>query len=91
MDVERIRRDFPILETGIIYLDNAASSLTPEPVLEKMLEYYHQYRANVERGVHRLSQRASEEYEEAHRKVARFIGAESWRNVVFTRNTSESI
>ena len=91
MDVERIRGDFPILRSGVIYLDNAASSLTPEPVLEKMLEYYHEYRANVERGVHRLSQRASEEYEEAHRKVADFIGAESWRSIVFTRNTSESI
>ena len=91
MDVERIRVDFPILGSGIIYLDNAASSLTPEPVLEKMLEYYHEYRANVERGVHRLSQRASEEYEEAHRKVAGFIGAKSWRSIIFTRNTSESI
>ncbi len=91
MDVEKIREDFPILRTGIIYLDNAASSLTPEQVLEKMLEYYHEYRANVERGVHRLSQRASEEYEKAHRKVADFIGAKSWRSIVFTRNTSESI
>jgi len=91
LDVERIRGDFPILGSGIIYLDNAASSLTPEPVLEKMLEYYHEYRANVERGVHRLSQRASEEYEEAHRKVADFIGAKSWRSIIFTRNTSESI
>ena len=91
MDVEKIREDFPILRTGIIYLDNAASSLTPEQVLEKMLEYYHEYRANVERGVHHLSQRASEEYEKAHRKVADFIGAKSWRSIVFTRNTSESI
>jgi len=91
LDVEKIREDFPILRTGIIYLDNAASSLTPEQVLEKMLEYYHEYRANVERGVHRLSQRASEEYEKAHRKVADFIGAKSWRSIVFTRNTSESI
>ena len=89
--MNRIRGDFPILGSGIIYLDNAASSLTPEPVLGKMLEYYHEYRANVERGVHRLSQRASEEYEEAHRKVADFIGAKSWRSIIFTRNTSESI
>ncbi|HJX24232.1 MAG TPA: aminotransferase class V-fold PLP-dependent enzyme [Candidatus Bathyarchaeia archaeon] len=67
MDVQKIRKDFPILETGVIYLDNTASSLTPEPVLEKMNEYYHQYRANVGRAVHRLSQRASEEYEGARR------------------------
>ncbi len=91
LDVEAVRRDFPILRGGIIYLDNAASSLTPEPVLAKMLEYYREYRANVERGVHRLSQKASVEYEEAHRKVARFIGARSWRNIIFTRNTSEGI
>jgi cysteine desulfurase/selenocysteine lyase len=91
LDVEAIRGDFPLLEGGIIYLDNAASSLTPEPVLAKMLEYYRRYRANVERGVHRLSQKASVEYEEAHRKVARFIGAQSWRNIIFTRNTSEGI
>jgi len=91
MDVERIRRDFPILDTGIIYLDSAASSLTPEPVLDGMMEFYHEYRANVERGVHQLSQRASEEYEKARIKVSGLINARSEREVVMTKNTSEGI
>lgn len=90
-DVDRVREDFPILKTGIIYLDSTASSLTPEPVLNKMMEYYHEYRANVERGIYRLSQRASEEYENAHRKVASFINAKSDSEIVMTKNTTEGI
>jgi len=91
LNVKELRKDFPILETGVIYLDNTASSLTPEPVLQKMLEFYRQYRANVERGVHRLSQKASEEYERAHAKVADFINARSDSEIVMTRNTTEGI
>ena len=91
LDVGRVRRDFPILRRGIIYLDNAASSLTPEPVLEKMLEFYREYRANIARGVHRLSQRASEEYESSRRKVAKFINASAPFEVVMTRNATEGI
>ncbi|MFQ6065142.1 MAG: aminotransferase class V-fold PLP-dependent enzyme [Candidatus Bathyarchaeia archaeon] len=90
-NVEKLRKDFPILKTGIVYLDSAASSLTPEPVLEKMFEFYHEYRANVERGVHRLSQRASEEYEGVHSRVADFIDARSDSEIVMTRNTTEGI
>ena len=91
LDVERIRRDFPILRTGVIYMDSAASSLTPEPVLDKMMEFYHRYRANVDRGIHQLSQKASEEYELAHRKVAKFLNAESEEEIVITRNTTEGL
>jgi cysteine desulfurase / selenocysteine lyase len=89
LDVQKVRKDFPILSTGIIYLDNTASSLTPEPILEKMNEYYHEYRANVERAVHRLSQKASEEYEAAHSKVATFINARSDKDIIMTKNTTE--
>lgn len=89
--VAKIRADFPILRSGVIYMDSAASSLTPEPVLNKMMEYYHEYRANIERGVHRLSQRASEEYDAAHEKVARFINADSPNEIVLTRNTTEGL
>ena len=88
-DVQKIRKDFPILNTGIIYLDNTASSLTPEPVIDKMNEYYHDYRANVERGVHRLSQKASEEYEGARSKVANFVNARSDKDIIMTKNTTE--
>jgi len=89
LNVSEIRKDFPILKTGIVYLDSTASSLTPDPVLERMLEYYREYRANVERGVHRLSIKASEEYEGARKKVAEFINAKSTSEVIMTRNTTE--
>jgi cysteine desulfurase/selenocysteine lyase len=89
--VRELRKDFPILETGVIYLDSTASSLTPEPVLQKMLEFYRQYRANVERGIHRLSQKASEEYERVHAKVADFINARSDSEIVMVQNTTDGI
>ncbi len=91
LNVNEVRTDFPILKTGITYLDSAASSLTPEPVLTRMLEFYRDYRANVERGVHRLSTRASEEYESARKKVADFINAKSTSEIIMTRNTTEGI
>jgi cysteine desulfurase/selenocysteine lyase len=91
LDVNEARKDFSILKTGIIYLDSTASSLTPEPVLERMLEFYRDYRANVERGVHRLSTRASEEYEGARKKVVDFINAKSTSEIIMTRNTTEGI
>jgi len=91
LNVEKIRQDFPILKKGIIYFDSTSSSLTPEPVLRKMLEFYHEYRANVDRGVHRLSQKASEEYEKAHAKVADFLNAKSQSEVIITKNTTEGI
>jgi cysteine desulfurase/selenocysteine lyase len=91
LDVDKIRMEYPILQSGVIYMDSAASSLTPEPVLDKMTEFYHQYRANIDRGIHRLSQRASEEYVLAHEKVARFLNARSDEEVVITRNTTEGL
>jgi cysteine desulfurase/selenocysteine lyase len=84
-----IRADFPIL-SEVCYLDSAATSLSPEPVLAAMLEFEHTYRANVGRGVHRLAQVASQKYWDAHRKVRSFIGAETGE-LVFTRNTTEAI
>lgn len=91
MNVKEIRGDFPILEKGVSYLDNAASSLTPEQVVLKEMEFYREYRANVERGVHRFSQEASEEYEGAHGIVADFIGAPSADSVAMLRNTTEGL
>ncbi|MDI6886271.1 MAG: cysteine desulfurase [archaeon] len=85
----KIRADFPILK-DIIYMDNAATSLTPEPVLEAVLSYYREYNANVGRGVHRLAQFASQRYKDAHRKVAEFIDAKEGE-VIFTKNTTEAI
>ena len=89
MNLEKIRSDFPILK-DVIYMDSASTSLTPEPVLETMLKYYREYNANVGRGVHRLSQMAQQRYNDAHKKVASFIGAKEG-DLIFTRNTTESI
>jgi len=90
MNIEDIRNDFVILNTGVIYMDNAATSLTPEPVLDAVMDYYRNYKANVGRGVHRLTCVASQKYEEAHRRVAKFIGA-SPQEIIFTKNTTEGI
>ncbi len=96
LDIERIRADFPILErefdgTQLVYLDNAATTQTPEPVVETITEYYRKYNANVHRGIHQLSQEASIAYEEAHDRVAEFIGAAGREEIVFTKNTTESV
>lgn len=87
--VERIRGDFPILG-DIVYLDNAATSFSPEAVVGAMVEFEHRYRANVGRGVHRLTQIASQRYWHAHEKVAAFIGGKDGITV-FTKNTTEVI
>ena len=84
-----IRADFPVL-SEVIYLDSAATSLSPGPVLEAMLEYEHVYRANTGRGVHRLAQIATQKYWDAREKAKRFIGARGGE-LVFTRNTTEAV
>jgi cysteine desulfurase/selenocysteine lyase len=84
-----IRADFPVL-SEVIYLDSAATSLSPEPVLAAMLEYEHVFRANTGRGVHRLAQIATQKFWDARQKVRRFIGAEGGE-LVFTRNTTEAL
>ncbi|MFH1420514.1 MAG: cysteine desulfurase [Candidatus Aenigmatarchaeota archaeon] len=90
LNVSKVRQDFTILNNGVIYLDNAATALTPKQVVEKEKEYYDEYNANIHRGVHRLTVRASNEYAEAHKKVAKFIDAKP-NNVFFTKNTTESL
>jgi cysteine desulfurase/selenocysteine lyase len=75
----------------LVYLDSGASSQKPLPVIQAMDELYRTYYANVHRGIYQLSEKASAAYEEARKKVARFINAKSWREVIFTRNTTESI
>ncbi len=96
-NVQQIREDFPILkqfhhdDVPLIYLDNAASSQKPRQVIEQIDRYYREYHANVHRGIHKLSEQATEAYEGARKKVQRFIGAKSWREVIFTRGTTESV
>ncbi|MEM4818899.1 MAG: aminotransferase class V-fold PLP-dependent enzyme, partial [Nanopusillaceae archaeon] len=96
LNVEEIRKDFPIFNREIngkrlIYFDNAASSQKPIQVINKIKEVYENFYANIHRGVHTLSQEASEMYENSHKDVARFIKAKDWREIIFTRNTTESI
>ncbi|MFH5799533.1 aminotransferase class V-fold PLP-dependent enzyme [Haladaptatus sp. CMAA 1911] len=95
LDVARIREEFPILQrefngNQVVYLDNAATTQTPEAVIESISDYYRNYNANVHRGIHQLSQEASIAYEEAHDKLAEFIGANGREEMVFTKNTTEA-
>ncbi|MEL6472209.1 MAG: SufS family cysteine desulfurase, partial [Cyanobacteria bacterium J06623_4] len=93
---DEVRADFPILHQQVngkplVYLDNAATSQKPQAVLDAMLHYYQADNANVHRGVHTLSARATEDYEGARDKVAAFVNAASRDEIVFTRNASEAI
>ncbi|MCH8973786.1 MAG: cysteine desulfurase [Chloroflexi bacterium] len=95
-DVAKIRKDFPILDRQVngvplVYLDNAATSQKPRAVIQALSDYYERYNANVHRGAHTLAIEATEAYEEARAKVARFINAPSPANIVFVRNTTEAI
>jgi cysteine desulfurase/selenocysteine lyase len=95
-DVEAIRRDFPILHQNIngkplVYLDSAASSQRPQAVIDAISRYYEHDHANVHRGVHALSQRATDAYEGARDVVRRFINARDTREIVFVRGTTEAI
>ncbi|MCX7930811.1 MAG: cysteine desulfurase [Chlorobi bacterium] len=95
-DVERIRQDFPILREKpygkpLVYLDNAATTQKPRRVVEAISTYYETSHANVHRGIHYLSQRATDAYEHARDIVQRFIGATHREEIIFTRGTTESI
>jgi len=97
LDVERLRADFPILDRRVrggkplVYLDNAASSQKPNAVIDALADYYRRYNANIHRGIHTLSEEATDEYEKARRKIQRFINAGSPEELVFLRNTTEAI
>jgi cysteine desulfurase/selenocysteine lyase len=96
LDARKLRQDFPILQRKVqgkplVYLDNAASSQKPKQVIEAMRDYYYQHHANVHRGAHTLSAEATAMYEEARKKVARFLNAPTHESVIFTRNTTEAL
>jgi cysteine desulfurase/selenocysteine lyase len=96
-DVDRIRHDFPILEREIrpgirlVYLDSTATSQKPEAVIRAMDQFYRRSNANIHRGVHVLAEESTSMYEEARAKIAAFIHARSPQEIVYTRNTTESI
>jgi cysteine desulfurase/selenocysteine lyase len=96
LDISKIRKDFPILEQTVfghplVYLDNAATTQKPVSVLKAMDDYYTTINSNVHRGVHHLSQLATDAYEDGRRKVAEYINARHTHEVIFTRGTTESI
>ena len=96
IDVERVRADFPILQREVhgrplVYLDNAATTQKPRQVLDALTRYYTTHNANVHRGVHLLSQLATDDYEAAREKVRAFFNARDVREIVFTRNSTEGI
>ena len=96
LDVERIRKDFPILQQQVygkplVYLDNAATAQKPQAVLDAIRQFYSLDNSNVHRGVHLLSQRATESYEQARVKVQRFLNAAESREIIFVRGVTEAI
>src|SRR3954469_15242000 len=96
LDVERLREDFPILSQRVrgkplVYLDNAATSQKPRTVIDAVTRFYSAENANIHRGVHYLSERATVAYDAVRERVARFVNAPSPRDVVFTRGTTEGI
>jgi cysteine desulfurase/selenocysteine lyase len=95
-DVERVRRDFPILwstvhDKPLIYLDNAATTQKPRAVIDRIVHFYEHENANIHRGVYELSQRATEAYDRTRRKVARFVNAREPAECIFVRGTTEAI
>lgn len=96
LDVQAIREDFPVLhqqvnDSPLVYLDNAATTQKPKAVIEAMVDYYRQDNANVHRSVHTLGARATQKFEAAREKIARFIHAYHARECVFVRGTTEAI
>ncbi len=97
LDVARIRADFPILQREVrpgvplVYLDSTATSQRPIQVIQAMDEFYRQHNANIHRGIHTLAEEATAAYEGARERIAAFINAPSPRQVIFTRNTTESL
>src|SRR5512140_2421281 len=95
-DVQRIRADFPILHQQVhghplVYLDNAATTQKPRQVIDAIVRYYERDNANIHRGVHYLSEKATEDYENSRKAVQEFLGAGDCREIIFVRSTTEAI
>ncbi len=95
-DVDKIRKDFPILNQRVhgkplVYLDNAATSQKPQVVIDALVRYYTEFNSNVHRGVHLLSEQATKAYEDSRLKIQRFINAKLSEEIIFTRGTTEGI
>lgn len=96
LDIKKIRKDFPILKREVngkplVYLDNAATSQTPQQVIDVIVEYYQNYNANIHRGVHALSQEATDKYEQARLRIQKHFNAAKSHEIIFTSGTTHSI
>ena len=96
LDIKKIREDFPILKREVngkplVYLDNAATSQTPQQVIDAIVDYYQNYNANIHRGVHTLSQEATDKYEQARLKIQKHFNAVKSYEIIFTSGTTHSI
>lgn len=93
LNVAKIKSDFPIFKNdpSIVYLDSTATSFKPKIVIDKVMEYYEKYSANIYRGLYKISEKATEEFEETRQAVAKFIGAKRQEEIIFTRGTTESL
>ncbi|HET8737495.1 MAG TPA: cysteine desulfurase [Pricia sp.] len=96
LDLQKIRKDFPILQREIngmplVYLDNAATSQTPKQVTDAIVDYYTHYNANIHRGVHTLSQEATDKYEAARKKIQKHFNAAQLHEIIFTSGTTHGI
>src|SRR5271156_4139895 len=94
--IDKIRADFPILKIKmngkpLVYLDNAATSQKPKQVIEALDSYYKTYNANIHRGLYAIAEKATEEYINSKSKVSKFINASGIQEIIYTRNTTESI
>ncbi len=92
MEIENIKKDFPILENKkIVYLDSGATTQKPVQVIKVIKEFYEKYNANPHRGAYSLSIQATEEYENTRTKIAKFINAKHREEVIFSKNATESL
>ena len=96
LDITKIREDFPILKRKVhgkplVYFDNGATSQTPQVVIDAIVDYYSNYNANIHRGVHTLSQEATDKYEEARIKIQKHFNANQSYEIILTSGTTESI
>src|SRR6201993_223883 len=90
-DVAAVRRDFPIFDNGIAYLDSANTSQRPKQVTGAMLEYFEKFNSNIHRAAYRIAEEAAERYEGTREKVRAFINAASTKEIVYVRGTTEAI
>ena len=96
MDINKIRSDFPTLNIKVngkplVYFDNGATSQKPNVVIDQIANYYQNYNSNIHRGVHSLSQKATQAYEDARKKIASYINASKSEEVIFTKGTTDGI